>query len=242
MAYTAFTWAEIRQRIKDRLELKRFWTDDEILVAFNEALSLWNWCTGYWRDRITMATPISPGQPAYLYSLDGQIIVYGTRITFNNLPMSPTNRTDLNHGRYQWRLDTTLTGRPVPNRPMLWAPVDLSQFYIWPADGVGGNTLTIDGVARTPVLVHDADFVDLGDQLLTTLIGYALHALLFKKGGPMFQASMPLFQTFLQQAAEQNDQIKTSMVYRRVMGLDDRGFKPLRGKATLLDAIAGRTP
>lgn len=237
MPYTAFTWSAIRQRLRERLELKAFWSDDETRASFNEALSVWNWATGYWRTRTTLLTVANQ----YLYTLPTSM-VYRTRVTFNSLPLSPSNREDLNHARYQWRTDTTLTGRPVPDRPMMWVPLSLYTFYIWPADAAGANTLTIDGVSATPVLVEEGDTVDLGEELLTTLLGYALHALMFKKGGPAFQSTMPLFQTFLKEAAEENDQIKTSMIYRRVMGLDDRGFKPLRGTATLLDQLAGRTP
>ena len=232
MAYAVFTWSEIRQRLKDCFESKVFWNDDEDLVAFNEALRLWNWCTAYWQTRVTQLTVANQAT----YTLSSSLL-YRTRITFNSLPLSSSNREDLNQGRYQWRTDTTTTGRPVPTRPMLWVPNDLLHVVIWPADAVGGNTLTIDGVAATPVIVEDGDFVDLGEELLTTLLGYALHALTFKKGGPAFQSTMGLFQTFLQEAAEMNGQIKTSQIYRRVMGLDERGFKPLRGTPTLIDSI-----
>jgi hypothetical protein len=217
--------------------LKRFWSESELLVAFNEALSVFNLATAYFHTRITL--PTVAGQYDYVLSAS---MLYRTRMTYNSLPMSPSNREDLNHGRYQWRSDTTLTGRPVPDRPMLWVPIDLYLFYIWPADAAGGGTLTVDGVAATPVLVEDGDTVDLGEELLTTLLGYSVHVLSFKKGGPAFQATMPLFQTFLAEAAEMNDQIKTSQIYRRVMGLDDRGFKPLRGTPTRLDQLVKASP
>ena len=235
MAYVQYTWSEIRARLQERFESKIFWDDAEALVAFNEGLSVWNWATAYWHRRVTLLTVAN--QLDYVLPTS---MLYRTRMTFNSLPMSPSNREDLNNGRYQWRSDTTLTGAPVPTRPMLWAPIDLSMFYLWPADAVGGNTITVDGVSATPVLVEDGDTVDLGEELLTTLLGYALHALSFKKGGPAFQATMPLFQAFLAEAAEQNRQIKTSQVYRRFMGLDDRGFKPFRGTANVIDQLAAK--
>jgi hypothetical protein len=235
MAYQSFTWSAIRQRLRERLELKAFWSDDELLVAFNEALSVWNLATGYWRTRVTQ--PTIAGQ--YDYALPASML-YRMRITVNNLPLTSTNREDLNQGRYTWRAETTASGGSVPTRPMIWAPIDLYTFLIWPADAVGGATLTIDGVAATPVLVHDGDFVDLGEELFTTLLGYALHVLTFKKGGPAFQATLPLFQTFLAEAAEENSQIKTSQIFRRVMGLDDRGFKLLQGTPTQLDRLVSK--
>ena len=235
MAYTARTWSEIRQDLKESYESKIFWDDSEALVAFNEGLYLWNWCTAYWQTRITMLTVAN--QRDYVLPAS---LTYRTRMTFNDLPLTPSSREDLNNARYQWRADTTTTGAPVPTRPMVWAPIDLYLFYLWPADAVGGGTLTVDGVAATPVRVEDGDTVDLGDELLSTLLGYALHALSFKKGGPWFQATMPLFQGFLAEAAEVNSQIKTSQAFRRLMGLDMRGLKPLQGVPTRLDQLAGK--
>jgi hypothetical protein len=122
----------------------------------------------------------------------------------------------------------------------LWAPVSLRAVYIWPADAVANNTLLFDGVAATPVLVEDGDPIDLGDELLGVLLGYGLHALAFKKGGPYFQATVPYFQAFLKFAGEENGQLKTSKLYRRWMGLDRRDQKPLRGAPTLIDQVVGR--
>lgn len=236
MAYTTFTWSALRQRLRERLELKRFWSDQELLDAFNEALSVWNLFTGYWRRRNTQATVANQ----YEYTLAASML-YRTRITFNNLPLSPSSRTDFNNARYTWRSETTTSGGDVPTRPMVWMPLSLTIITIWPADAAGGNTLTIDGVSATPVLVEDGDTVDLNESLLTTLLGYAQHVLTFKKGGPAFEATQGFFRTFLQEAAEENDQLKTSNVYRRVMGLDRRDQHPLHGTPTLLDPIAGRS-
>lgn len=235
MAYTAYTWSAIRQDLKESYEQKLFWDDDEALVAFNESMYVWGIATGYWRRRITMLTVAN--QRDYVLPTT---MTYRMRMTYNELPLTPSSRPDLDNSRYQWRSDTTATGAPVPTRPMIFVPIDLYLFYLWPADAVGGGTLTVDGVSATPVLVEDGDTVDLGEELFSTLLGYALHALSFKKGGPWFQATMPLFQGFLAEAAEINGQIKTSQAFRRVMGLDDRGLKPLRGVPTRLDQLAGK--
>lgn len=236
MAYTTFTWSEIRARLKDRLELKRFWDDQEYLDAFNEALSAWNLFTGYWKRRETITTV----QNQYLYVLSASLL-YRSRVTFENLPMTPSSWSDFNNARYTWRSETTASGGSVPTRPMAWAPISLELITIWPADATGGRTLTVDGVSTTPILTADSSTMDLSESLLTTLLGYAQHVLLFKRGGPAFSVTMPLFQTFLQEAAEENDQLKTSNIYRRIMGLDPRGQAPMRGQKTLLDTIAGRS-
>jgi len=228
-----FTWSEIRTRLRARVESKFFWPDQDLLDAFNEGLYFLNLCTGQWRARITL--PTVANQLEYVLPAS---MVYRMRITYNDLPLTSGNREDQNNARYQWRTDTTATGAPVPTRPMIWIPIDLYLFYLWPRDAVGGGTLTVDGVSATPVLVEEADTVDLGEEHLTPTINYALHALLFKKGGPAWQATMPLLQQFLAEMSDINQQIKTSQAFRRLMGLDDRGFKPLRGVPTRVDQFA----
>ncbi len=234
--YTTQPWSEIRERLKDRIEQKPFWDADEALLAFNEALRFLNLLVGRWVAQASIPTVVNQ----YLYTVPTSLL-YRTRLAHNGLPLSPSGREDLNLGRYRWRSETTTSGGDVPTRPMLWAPVSLRAVYIWPADAVVGNSLLFDGIAATPVLVEDGDTVDLGDDALNALLNYSLHVLAFKKGSTFFQATMPLFQDFLAYAAEENDQIKTSKVYRRWMGLDRRDAKPLRGTPTLIDQQAQRT-
>lgn len=231
--YTQYTWSDLRSLLADSYADVPFWTPDEALLAFNEGLSVWNLLTGMWQQRELQASV--PGAIRYTVSTS---LLQHTRITYNNLPLSPTSRYDLTHARPQWRTDTSVTGGGVPTHPMLWAPISLRSFYIWPADGnMAGGLITLDGIAATPVLVEDADTLDLGREHVRILLGYALHVLTLTKGGPFFQATAPLFQAFLAAAVEQNGQLKTSVAFRRFMGLDDRGFKPLRGEATRLDSL-----
>jgi hypothetical protein len=228
----SFTWATIRQRLNERAEHKPFWDATEDRDAFNESLLVWNLLTGMWKRRLTIVTVANQ----YDYQIPATML-YRMRMTFNSQPLSPSSREELNNGRYRWRSETTTSGGDVPNRPMLWAPISLQLFYLWPADAVGGGTLTLDGVSNTPVVVEDGDTVDMSEENLGALLGYSLHALTFKKGGPAFAATMPLFKQFLEEAADENDLIKTSQVYRRWMGIDRRDLKPLRGTPTLLDPI-----
>jgi len=232
-----YTWSTIRQRLQERVESKPFWDATEARDAFNEALLTWNLLTGMWKRRITLPTVANQ----YEYALSATML-YRMRITYNNLPLTPSGREDLNNGRHTWRSETTASGGDVPTRPVLWAPVSLQLIYIWPADAVGGGTLTVDGVSATPVVVEDGDTVDIGEEDLTTLLGYSLHVLTFKKGGPAFAATMPYFTAFLEGAADLNDLIKTSQFYRRYMGLDRRDQKPFRdtGVPLLQQIISGQ--
>lgn len=197
-----------------------FWDDQETLDATNEALLLWNLLTGNWHT--TVSLPTVAGQ--YSYALPSSLL-YRTRLLVDGLPLSSSSREELNLGRPYWRTETTASGGDVPSRPMLFAPISLRQIYLWPADAVGGRTLTIEGIAATPVLVTSGDVLDLGSEQEAVLLGMAQHILLFKKGGAAFQATQPLFQRFLAAAAEQNNRIRASTVYRTVMGLDRRDLK-----------------
>lgn len=230
MPFTTQSWSALRIQLQDRLELKRFWSDQELLDATNEGLYLWNLLTGTWRTTQSITTVA--GQYDYVLSSS---LLYRTRLTYNTLPLSPSSRTELNLGRPKWRTETTTSGGDVPSRPTLFAPISLQLIYLWPADAVGGGTLLVEGVAATPILVEEADTIDLADETLNVLLGYALHVLSFKKGGPAFAATQPLFKAFLAEAAEQNSRIKTTTFYRKLMGLDWRSLKMLTGTPTGLD-------
>lgn len=233
MPFTTQTWSAIRTRVQDRYESVPWWTPEDALGAFNETLRTYNLLTGRWKSRETITTVAN----TYLYTASAAML-YKMRITVNTLPLSPSSREDLNNGRSRWRSETTLSGGDVPTRPMLWAPISLRTFYIWPADAVGGLTLTLDGVAATPVLVDEGDTLDLSDDTLNALVGCTLHTLSFSKGGQFFQATQGYWRSFLAACAEENSQLKTSQLYRRLMGWDRRDLKPLRGAPSALDPFA----
>lgn len=226
MAYASITRAQLRARLQAMYEAAPFWTDDEANRAINRALRTWNMLTGRWQGRVTLAT--TPGNYDYAITVP---ILYRARVLYDTKPLSPTSITALNMGRPGWWTETTASGGSVPTRPMLWAPISLRLIAIWPADATGHHSLTIDGVADTPVLAADGGFVNLPEADVALLLGYALHLILFKKGGVWFQQSLPKFTAFLQGAAEQNAILTTSAAYRRWAGLTKRDEKPLRTPA-----------
>lgn len=234
MPYQHTTWATLRQRLQEKWEDVPFWTEPEALLAFNEGLRVWNTATGWWKRTVSLTTQAG----VYRYVLPGTL-VYRMRIAFNGRPMFNSNHSDLDNGRRRWMMETTTSGVGVPRQPTLWAAVSLLLIDIWPADSAGGNSLVLDGVSATPVLADEDDYVDIGEETLTVLLGYALHAAALKKGGPYFAVTEKYFKSFLIAAAEENDQLKTSQVYRRYLGLDVRDQR-LRGTPTRLDERAGR--
>jgi hypothetical protein len=234
MAYTTVTLAELKVGMTQRWDEAIFWTDEEARLAINEALRDWNLMVGRWSRRLTLNT----GAGTVEYAL-GATLIYGTRVKVGTVPLIPTSILELDLGRPTWRSETTASGGDVPTTPTLWAPVSIQRIAIWPATSgaiVGG--LIVDGVANTPVLIEDADPVDIGEELHDTLLDYALHVAAFKEGGARWQATLEYFTTFLQAAAEENALLKTSKAFRRFAGLDRRwDMQPTRGVATELDGI-----
>jgi hypothetical protein len=137
--------------------------------------------------------------------------------------MIPTSIYELDLARPTWRGETVASGGDVPTVPTLWAPQSLQVIVIWPATATAGvNDLFVDGVAATPVLIEDGDFVDIGEEDLDIITDYALHLLALKEGGPRWRATQGVLTDFLLAAAEANGLLKRSQAYRRVAGLDRR--------------------
>ncbi len=219
MAYTVVRLADLKVDMRERWDQAVFWTDREARLAINEALRDWNLLVGRWRQTLTLST----GAGTVEYSL-GTSLIYGTRVKLSTgAPLFPTSLLELDLSRPTWRSETTASGGAVPTSPTFWAPVSLQRIAIWPATvGVGVNNLIVEGVAATPVLNEDGDFVDIGEEIHDTLIDYALHVAAFKEGGPRWRATMSYFSSFLQAAAEENGLLKANQAYRRFAGLDQR--------------------
>jgi hypothetical protein len=223
MAYQSLTLATLKTRLAERYEGSPFWTAPEETAAINEGLRFLNLLTGFWKTRITLDTAASTWE----YALPASML-YRMRVEYDGHPLSPSGLFDLDYGRPTWMTETTASGGDVPTRPTIWVPISLQLIAIWPSDAVPHHTLTLDGVANTPILVADGDYLDLGDEQVSLLLDYALHVLSFTRGGVWFQATMPALQRFLAAAAEENRLIKTSQIYRRMMGLDvHRKYQPL---------------
>lgn len=233
MAYTAITRAQLRTRLQARYDDTPFWTDAEANEAINEGLLTWGLLTGRWRSTVVLST--TANTPEYAIPAG---LTYRARVAFNNLSMSPASLVEMNLGRPHWWSETTTSGGAVPTRPTLWVPLSLALIAIWPADATGNNALTVEGVANTPILTADGAFVDLSEADLSVQLGFDLHVLLFKKGGPAFQKSMADFTAFLSAAAEENDLVKSSQFYRQWMGLDRRDLKILKGVPSRVASLA----
>lgn len=238
MAYQSYTLAQIRQMLLDKVENVPFWTDPEANIAINEALLTWNLFTGFWKGTETARTSANNWDYAVLPSL-----VFGARVEFNGKSLAQASLGDMDNGHPGWQGQTTASGGNVPTEPKKWLPMSIDLIAIWPADAVGGNTLTIQGVAQTPTLKLDSDYIDIGNEALNALLGYALHVLALKEGGARFETTMGYFKDFLLEAAEENDQLALSSLFRAFIGTDmNRQTHMTRGTVTGYDKFAGKEP
>ena len=235
MPYTETTLAAFRDLLTSRWDGSAFWSDEEARLAINEVLRDWNLLTGRWRQRVTF--PTLSGNPSITIATS---IVYGMRVrTPAGQPVWPTSIVELDLMRPTWRLEITTSGGAVPTRPTYWAPESLQRIVIWPATAAD-STIDLDGVADTPVLVQDADYADVGGEILDILADAALHVAAFKEGGPRWRQTRPYWQAFLQAAAEENTRLKASQTFKRIAGLDRRrDLHPTHRRPSLIDGWGG---
>lgn len=237
-AFSQYTLTDIQTALADKTESVPFWTTTEATNAINEALLMWNLLTGYWRDTIQLTTTAGN----FEYALPASI-VFGTRIEINGRSLAEASLDDMDHGHPGWQAQTTASGGNVPTSPKKWLPISLDLIAIWPADAAGGAVLDIDGVAATPRLVNPSDFINIGKEQLGPVLSYALHVLTLKEGGQRFADSMAYFTEFLHAAAEENDQLTTSAMWRHFTGTDQRrSAVRTRGESTSYDQMGQRNP
>lgn len=236
--YQSYTLAQLQTQLAERADNSPFWTAQEATDAINEALLTWNSFTGFWKETVSITTTALNWD----YALPASI-VFGMRMEYQGKPLNQSSFGDMDYGHPGWQGQTTADGGNVPTEPKNWLPLSVDMIAIWPADAVGGHTLTVDGVSAPPQLSAAGDFIDIGDEELGAILGYALHVMALKEGGARFEATMPYFVEFLVQAAEENDQLKQSSEFRSIMGLDlNRQTRITRGMPTAYDKFGGREP
>lgn len=228
MSYGQITLTTLQAQLAEKYDSAAFWTAEEGRLAFNEGLRVYNMLTGVFRSTATIVTR---PDDAFI-ALPGSM-TYRTRVSINGVPIEPANLDDMDNGRPHWRSEHTASGGSVPTSIKAWIPAGITLIFIWPMDHVGGTTLTIDGVTTAPQLVNPGDFIDLGQEELGPLLGYALHVLAFKEGGMRFLATMKYYRDFIAACAAKNERLLRSNLYRRVMGMDlTRQTKPLQAPPT----------
>ena len=98
----------------------------------------------------------------------------------------------------------------------------------WPRVITTTFTVTVDGVAATPILVNGSDTIDLNESRHGVLLDYAKHYLTLKRGGAEMQQSASALQAMLVAAADENALFKESSFFRWAMARDEKPEIPLK--------------
>ncbi len=233
MAYQSTTLTTLLARLATRYDGQPFWTADQARRAINEGLRVWSLITGTWQGANNLTT--IPNDP---YLVVAGTLTKATRVAVNGQYLYQTSILGLDRSTPNWEGTTTATSG-APSRPTMWAPVGLTEIAIYPADAtVLGSPCVVDGVRSTTILVNGGDFLDLGDEEINTLLGYALHVLSFYKGAEALKMTRPLMVAFLQAAIKRNAIFAAGDAYRKIVGKDwTRYIDPMeQGTAPQQDA------
>lgn len=216
MPYTQVTLAQLQGLLTQRWGNVAFWSVEEGRLALNEGLLLFSLYTGFWKRRVTLPTITNQ-----VYYPLPSTLTQSARVFHLGRPLVYTSIDDQDAGRPGWEGERTNSGGSVPRQVLTWIPCGLSSVALWPADAVSGNSLMIDGLRKTPTLTTPLDFVDLGREDQSALVGYALHALLFKGYRDRWKASKLLYQQFLQACIAHNPLLVEVEEIRQALGMDD---------------------
>ncbi len=246
MPFATTSLTALLARLAQRTESAVFWTPDSATRAINEAIRLFNLITGLSRTTATVSTiPDTPYLAVISPAPAHWLKITRVRIPSPARELNPISLAGLDLTFPGWEAHTTLTAPSGLTAPRYWAPAGMGRLAVYPADttvvagGNGPRTLAVDGIISANVLVSAGDFLDMGDEELTALLGYALHVLSFSKGAAALQATRPFYLAFLKAAADRNAVFAASSFYRKVIGQDwTRLAYPLRSASSVTTAVA----
>ena len=252
MAYAQTTYATLKALLLKRVGGQgRFWTNFELGLALNEALSVWQLLVGEFSTQSQLSTSALGGEVEDLYypatgtsdmvvagstataplplsvwrvGTDVQTHTTGSLFTFNKLVQ--VTLPELDHGSPGWRTGSAST-------PAYWAPSGLNKIIFSPRP----NTyVRLDYYRGDQLLVEESDYVQLGDEELNRILDYAVWQLNIKSGTQeAFTNTEPLKQLFQAAAMLRNSKLRGSQLYKDVMGADrgetqpERDAEPQRG-------------
>ncbi len=228
MSFQNTTLASLQTQLAQKYEGQPFWTADQARRAINEGLRVYNLITGMYRE--STSVPLVPDDP-HVYV--GGSLVKGTRVRILGRTLTLTSISALDRLVPNWQGVNTASGGSTPTQPVYWCPVGLTEIQIYPKidPSLLGTNATIDGVRSTPLLVNPGDYLNMGDEEISALLGYALHVLCFAKGIDALARTKPMWVTFIRTCALRNASFAASSLYRKMIGYDR-----LRSSADIVDA------
>ncbi len=210
MAFQQTTLATLRGRVRERL-LSTFWSDSELNAYINEALRVWNICTGYNRNYTTSQ---SYAANTFGYAVAApQMFVLRVERT-DNTHLDPITLKDLGNMDLNWASRTS-------SSPTHWMQVGTNKFFLYPQP-TGTQFYNIYTLDIFTLPSGDSDFIQLGEEDIQYIVDYAVFVARLKEGGKEASEAVPLLQGFLRQAAKYNAKILDTSLYKRFLGATTR--------------------
>lgn len=100
----------------------------------------------------------------------------------------------------------------------------------------GKSSITFDVSANAPIPMSESEYLDIGSDIIQTLLDYSHHLACFKLGGQEFADSIPSYQRFLLQAMSYNAKLKAES--NNFQLLKEKPDFPRRSKPSHLDEEA----
>lgn len=220
MAYSRVTLAQVKTRLRERqAEFDDFWTEPELEAAINEAVAVWQLLTGDYPDKdvLDLTTPPSTDIQTPTFTVPMATIMRvrcsktAPYTTFGKA-LKGRSLFELDKGQYKWRAETTA------DCPDYWVPIGIDTLMVYPLPTVP-TKLEILYLNGEPRLVNTTDYIQVGDEELVRIVDYAQWILSFKEGLKEAMENLdPFKKLFLMAAANRNERLRGSALYRIFMG------------------------
>lgn len=202
--YDRVTLGDIKQKLRERTG-ETFWSDEEYTDAINEAIRCWQLMSGEWTRNIDF-----PANAALLntYDVPKQICSL-QRVSHANVGLTMSALPEMDSGAPGWE--------GTSGTPTYWMPAGVNIVDLTPYPTSG--TINFEGYEEAPIMYTNGDFINIGDEELSCLLGYALHYLSFKEGITESESTIPLLAKMVQAAGRRNSNFRALASYKRYMGI-----------------------
>lgn len=190
-----------------------FWGSEEKADATREALCVWQVMVGEFTHSINI-----PADGSTFYNTPKQIMSI-QRLLLDGVPLVLTSLPELDHGNPGWEATT--------GTAFAWGPNGVNEFFLYPKPSSG--IITVHGLRDTFRPFAGSDWIDLGEEELTSILGYGHHYLTFKEGGVELDSSISAMGELIAAAGTRNKRLAETALYKKFMGkYRDEGLRPPR--------------
>lgn len=186
------TLANLQGRVYSRIDNNTLlYPSDQVTTLINEAVRTINLITGF--QQVSLIIPYQTQSNRIWYDIPNQII-FPLRVKIGDTYLQPSSMLSIGRSNPQWITETTdNTVSPVAS----WVRFGFRKLAIHPADAVGGQDITVTGVAEPPLLIEPTDTIQFSNDILSAFDLYATFSLTMKESPKEFAANSTAYQDFL---------------------------------------------